>query len=307
MGSHFLRRSRGSSVVAYLLVFVLLICLNGCNNNSSAQSSPQADYNAAVQDAQTLMNSPANIPMDLTAVVSYNRSLAWENNVQGSRVLVATYISNQAACTSYNNPASACQVGQECPNYTYASWVTVVPDLKRVVGAGPTLLRIAQALGLPPPQSGQTLDNTCIVDFYVRPSDLFRPSPDPEVTDHESELAFPPDGLRAYDANDLVYSDAPCDPAHCSYCQAGGVCGPTDYKSWFTLRRSYIYTATTPYPWTGLGYTYDWANPTPPHEGVSEFVINAIPWPPRGDTGTWTAKPVSVFIKSMTWTRDYFQ
>ena len=44
MGSHFLRRSRGSSVVAYLLVFVLLICLNGCNNNSSAQSSPQADY-----------------------------------------------------------------------------------------------------------------------------------------------------------------------------------------------------------------------------------------------------------------------
>lgn len=50
----------------------------------------------------------------------------------------------------------------------------------------------------------------------------------------------------------------------------------------------------SPYPWTALGYTYDWGNPIPPHFGLSEFVINS------GTTG------IDVFIKSCKWTGDYF-
>jgi hypothetical protein len=50
----------------------------------------------------------------------------------------------------------------------------------------------------------------------------------------------------------------------------------------------------SPYPWTALGYTYDWGNPTPPHYGVSEFVINS------------QTAGIGVFIKSCTWTGAYF-
>ncbi len=68
----------------------------------------------------------------------------------------------------------------------------------------------------------------------------------------------------------------------------------TSYKNWFDNRRAYVYTLPTPYPWTGLGYAYDWGNPVAPHIGPSEFVINP------GTAG------VPVFIKSATWTRQYF-
>jgi hypothetical protein len=68
----------------------------------------------------------------------------------------------------------------------------------------------------------------------------------------------------------------------------------TSYRKWFDNRRAHVYTLPAPYPWTGLGYTYDWGNPTAPHVGVSEFVINA------GSSG------VSVFVKSASWTRTYF-
>jgi hypothetical protein len=71
----------------------------------------------------------------------------------------------------------------------------------------------------------------------------------------------------------------------------------TTYRNWFDNRRAYVYSQTTvngPYPWTALGYTYDWGNPNPPHFGLSEFVINS------GTSG------IPVFIKSVTWTGAYF-
>jgi hypothetical protein len=211
---------------------------------------------------------------------------------------VATWLSSQAACAGYLDPAApGCKAGSECANYSYNSWVTVVPELKNLLGKSPTLLRLDQALGLPPSAAGQTLDNTCILELYISPGNLFRPSPDPEVTDQEAELHFPPDGFRKYDGAALVYSDMPCDVARCPDCTSSGKCGMTTYRNWFDNRRAYIYSQTAvngPYPWTGFGYTYDWGNPIPPHIGLSEFVINS------GSSG------IPVFIKSVTWTRAYF-
>jgi hypothetical protein len=133
--------------------------------------------------------------------------------------------------------------------------------------------------------------------MYVSPANLFRPSADPEITDHESEISFPADGYRKFDDTILVYSEMPCDTRYCNSCTSSGKCGMTSYKNWYTNRRTYIYSQTpvsSPYPWTALGYTYDWGNPTPPHFGVSEFVVN---------TG---AAGIGVFIKSCSWTGDYF-
>ena len=292
-------RLKSSFLPAYLAVLVLaVLCLTlgSCGGSSSAQTDPQADYNAAVQDAMAV--TAAKISKNLTAIIPENPNLAWENNTPGTRVLVATWIGNQTACENYTDPATpGCKAGQECANYGYNSWVTVVPELKDLLGSSPSLFRVSQALGLPPPSSTQTLKNTCILELYVSPDNLFRPSPDPEVTDQEAELAFPADGFRKYDDTMLVYSEMPCDASRCPSCTQSGKCGMTSYRNWFDNRRTYIYSQTpvsSPYPWTALGYTYDWGNPTPPHYGVSEFVINS------GTAG------IGVFIKSCTWTGAYF-
>jgi hypothetical protein len=279
-----------------LLLIVLLLSLSACGRSSSADIDPQAEYDAAVQDAKNI--TAEKISKNLTAIVPENKNLKWENDAPGTRVLVATWLGNQAACESYLNPATqGCKAGSECADYWYNSWVTVVPELKNLLGRSPTILRVDQALGLPPLVAGQTLDNTCILELYVSPDNLFRPSPDPEITDQEAELNFPADGFRKYDDARLVYSEMPCDAGRCQSCTSSGKCGMTTYINWFENRRAYVYSQTavnSPYPWTGLGYTYDWGNPAPPHIGLSEFVINS------GSDG------IPVFIESVTWTRAYF-
>lgn len=273
----------------------VLIELSSCIDEAHLHD-PQAAYDAAVEDAKTV--SEAKLWPSLTAIVPQNPYLSWENGVPGSRVLVATWLGNATACASYGDPnGSGCKAGQECAAYWYNSWVTVVPEMKWFLGRSPSLLRVMQLLGLPPPTDGQTLDSTCVLELYVSPAHLFRPSPDPEVSDREAELSFPVDGFRKYDDSLLVYSEMPCDAARCTSCTSSGKCGMTTYRSWFENRRAYVYSTTAvngPYPWTGLGYTYDWGNPHPPHVGLSEFVINA------GTTG------VPVFIRSVSSTRDYF-
>ena len=71
----------------------------------------------------------------------------------------------------------------------------------------------------------------------------------------------------------------------------------TSYRNWYSNRRTYVYSQTSvnsPYPWTALGYTYDWGI-TPPHYGVSEFVINS------GTAG------IGVFIQVVHVDRGLFQ
>lgn len=297
MNTRHLKPSRLLAALTAVLIAVSCLAIVSCGDGGSAvQNDPQAEYVAAVLDAQAM--TAAKLSRDLTALVPENKNLVWEKEVPGTRVLVATWIGSQAACQNYLDPGKpGCKAGQECTNYGFNSWVTVVPELKNLVGTTPSLLRMSQSLGLPPPSATQTLDNTCVVELYVSPADLFRPSPDPEVTDHEAELSFPDDRYRKYDDSLLVYSEMPCDERYCTSCTASGKCGMTTYRNWFSNRRTYIYSQTpvsSPYPWTGLGYTYDWGNPVPPHFGVSEFVINS------GAAG------VSVFVKSCSWTGAYF-
>ncbi|MFO0210323.1 MAG: hypothetical protein ACK53E_05995, partial [Pseudanabaena sp.] len=45
------------------------------------------------------------------------------------------------------------------------------------------------------------------------------------------------------------------------------------HLQWFENLRSQSYKTTGGYPWTRMGYTYDWGNPNS-EVGLSEFVIN---------------------------------
>jgi LysM repeat protein len=207
-------------------------------NPPPAQSADQLRqaYDAAVRDAEVA--EPSEISRDLTAIVESNDKLQWEGQPGSKRVLLATWTSfagyNDLVGKSYTVPE-----GREI-------WFTASPVVRDFCSAyqksnpGADLtLRLRQLLGLPPDDP-----KTIFVEMWVNPSDVFRPSPDPEITDHEAELDFP-------------------NSSRSSVSQA--------HMDWINNLKQKSY-GPKGYPWTRLGYTYDWGNPNS-EVGPSEFVI----------------------------------
>jgi len=291
-------RSVLGSSVASALIFSFFI-LSGCGDTSAYD--PYAEYARACADASQV--TAAKISRNLTAIVPDNTNLIWENNVVGSRVLVVSWV-NQTVCNSYKCPAGGClpadtcKEGKEC-QYGWDTYVTLAPELKNFFKyQAMTPLRIAQLLGLPPSDAA---NKVCVLEMWVNPGDLFRPSPDPEITDQEAEISFPGatygSRFRSLSATQLVYADMPCDPAQCSSCNlARNECGFTTYENYINNRKRYIYTVARPYPWTSLGYTYDWGSGDN-HIGLSEFVLNGY----KSD-----GSKISIGIKAVTETGLYF-
>lgn len=237
--------SQAKNYVSLLLgTFFLLITISVSwlffTVNSQANSTtflPEVYYNA-LKDVEEVR--PEEISNNLIAIVKNNPQLQW----QGDRLKVATF-----AKAKYNY-----EVGSTKPQQR-DMWVTVVPELKNFCTNYSTTtgkevtLRIEQVLGLPPGNN----EPRKIVEFWVSAKDLFRPTPDPEISDREAELEFRP-------ANEFsIVSDK--------------------YKDWynhelssFNRRMKEMNPDSPPAPWTRLGYTYDWGE-SANHVGLSEFVL----------------------------------
>lgn len=127
----------------------------------------------------------------------------------------------------------------------YPIWVTTSPELKDRFSSEnviDTNLRLIQLLGLPP---GSKYDY--FVEFWVKPIDLFRPCPDKEIYDDRCGLCFP----------DSVSEE---------------------HLMWINenrISRYYQCDLYDRYPWTQLGYTYDWDPKNKTHIGLSEFIISS--------------------------------
>lgn len=188
-------------------------------------------YLMAIKDAE--IAEPEEIYRDLTAIVEYNRNLVWKGEPGHSPVLMVTW-------TSWKKYLD--KIGQEMVAERDI-WVTAVPEIKIFLLRHPAQnlsLRLEQLLGLPP-GSGKTM----FVELWVNSEDLFRPSPDPEITDHEAGLEFP------RSERFLTVRKK--------------------HKNWFNCLKKKSYDKNG-FPWTRLGYTYDWGNPDS-EVGLSEFVI----------------------------------
>jgi len=154
------------------------------------------------------------------------------------------------------------------------TWFTVVPHMKDFCNAfeGEDLvLRIAQNLGMPPcdgsgvpPQPGMPQCDDVFVELEIEPACLLRPCPDPEIDDTSCTVLAP-----SYD------QDGNQPPPFCNLLLAPTVgCGnPANLHQWLCQQWTASYTAPElyqQYPWTALGYTYDWGSAN--HVGQSEFV-----------------------------------
>ena len=136
-------------------------------------------------------------------------------------------------------------------------------------------LRLSQLLGLPAPRRHlppDTFERQFVTFSAVPIASVFRPCTDPRVDTDRCSIALP----------------ASLPPN-----------APPDFYRWFTNQAMSSWQLPAKgkdpdgYPWTRLGYTYNWAPEAASRYGVSEYVI-------PGD-----ARPVEVTVTAVRTARDY--
>jgi hypothetical protein len=143
------------------------------------------------------------------------------------------------------------KVGDTMTAGTYGMWVTGVPEVQTICRAfrGDVPMQLRQLLGLPP-----DADVPRVITLKVAIADIFRPAPD-----------------------DSTNTPFPCQPQPDTTLPAN--CGnafpstttPSHYQ-WMAVETLYLHAIPNGYPWTHLGYTYNWA-PGADRYGASEYVI----------------------------------
>ena len=163
-------------------------------------------------------------------------------------------------------------------------WVTPYPELRDLCVAytgSHQRLRMQKALGLPP------RDGTYgVVEFYVDPQYLFRPAPDAGISSQSAGVAG---------------------DAASPYLRANPFQGISQgYADWYRFTYdSRGYEATNSldncYPWTRLGYTYDYENAPNSPVGLSEYVV-----PDPSQTPFWgEGLAVPIFVESKIAAEEY--
>jgi hypothetical protein len=231
-----------------------VIGLIGFGNQHPAYTQQPTEYINAVNDAKVV--EPWEVHPNLTAITPTAPNLVWQDATK-KRLAVVTWTTQ----SSYNANYTA----KPLPPTTREIWVTAVPDLKNfcknflaTAPANTNLnLRLEKLMGLPASGGSTTVKpKEVFVQLWVSPNDLFRPSPDPEISDNVSSVTYP----TTYTPEQKKWFDR-------------------GHKQWIDnlTKASYGPPAESGYPWTRLGYTYDW-NTTNPKDlktkvGLSEFVI----------------------------------
>jgi hypothetical protein len=140
-----------------------------------------------------------------------------------------------------------------------AMWVALPDQLKKAcAGAVNPTLRLQQALGLPPKRGPRS-----VYRITAKPANIFRPcTSGTSIGASSCAFAFPSRASTSAPAPDF-------DELRFVENQSWDV-----YRTRFAADRvepgDYPYTG---YPFTGMGWTYDWNPQSKDHVGVSEFVI----------------------------------
>jgi hypothetical protein len=235
---------------------VLLLALSGCVTTRPGSPAPPAsidslwrDYERAVEDAK--FPRPARVSRELVPLVTWFDGLVWDEARQ--KLLMVTWTK-----AAWFTPGEM--------KLVKPTWLTAAPFLQRFCQAsglqGRALdLRLQQRLGLPPNGAYDAF-----AEVWIDPADLFRPCPDPEIGDRECQVNLT---TGTGDRN-----------AACPWSTTQQVSGKfvkvsSDHLNWMCSKWSESYPPGKPrdsYPWTALGYTYDWSSSSPNHVGDSEFV-----------------------------------
>ena len=235
-----------------LALIAVLTIQNGYAGQSLKKQPHNVANNAAIEKQQyhaALMDTAIVDDSDLTdrllAITGDNPDLVW--NADKTKLLVVTWKTNSAYNDYIKNST------QTSSNPEYAVWVTLASQVKtfchhylvkKPKATDDQLnLRLKQYLGLPP-DPAQKYD--VFVELWVNPTDLFRPCVDPEINDSTCNKEIP----KSFPAVKNI----------------------PDYGVFYQNLYFNRFRAANRYPWTGIGYTYDWGNPAS-KIGASEFIL----------------------------------
>ncbi len=267
-----------------LLPVLLLLALGGVH--ALAQDNP--DYLLAVERTQRSYSDVAapdylalpHVPLRLLPDVPADpEDPDWFNfgtpEAPDWRVLVTTYTWNYGTWQGHArfDPIDLFWVSGATTNYI-SSWVSVGDDLPEYVAVTysnnlPALIasnaieeKVYMALGMPP-SNGRVL-----VQLWVRPADLARPA----YNNSRSNSAAPPVDAQGRftlvgDANDHVLPGLRLQDAPGQWY----LMGSDSFSAFFTNNYA------TTYPWTAMGYTWNWdpalGTTDLDRVGVDEFII----------------------------------
>ena len=224
--------------VVVLLGFTVVSCSKD-DDNITPTPDMNALYAQSIKDA--MVDNGSEEIDSLWPIAAGNPNLQWKTINGQNYVLMATFM---------RYPESY-PVGDSITTTWGDSWFFIPSQMLGKLGPGftptsDTIQRISQLLGLPPVNSKS---NTHIAQIWVHAERLFRPAGDPSITTTTTGstlVSTVSDDYRAWFNNNIIYSYyRPLNAA-------------TDYY----------------YPWTRLGYTYDWA-PGANRVGLSEYVLKA--------------------------------
>lgn len=241
-------------------ILIASLLFSACKKDDDVKPPPQYTmeelYAHSIKDA--MVDDGKESIDTLWAITPENTGLQWKTINGKKYVLVGTF-------TRF---FSSYPVGDSVTNTWGTIWIFIPQQMKRrllpvFTPTTDTILRISQLLGLPP--VNKTSD-THIAQMWVEAERLFRPAGNPAIntTTTGSVLVegVPPAYSTWFDSNIIYSYYRPLQSA-------------TDYY----------------YPWTRLGYTYDW-NPDAKKVGLSEYVL-------QGNSGIW--------VESVSTASQYFR
>lgn len=217
------------------LFFILISCQVLKTTNQQIATTDRNLYRTAI--ANSMYPDSSKVDSNLVAISTDNSNLIWKTIGKEKYVLMVTW--KQTISYYQSSLDTIYNTGN------YPIWVTSAPELKNrfqketIVD---TNYRLKQFLGLPP-----NATYSYFVEFWVKPQDLFRPCPDKEINDKKCQLCFSKDTEK-------------------------------EHINWINenrISRYYQCDLYNQYPWSQLGYTYDWNPANRSHVGFSEFVIKA--------------------------------
>jgi len=221
-------------------------------------SMTNENYKYAVEDAKN--PEPHEIYYNLIAIRKDNKDIILRAKKDNLQVRVITIIDNGTYKEYYK--------GKDFKNYSLRPdlWVTVEPELIEKIKKNKAQfngteeqnkMRIREIYGFPPDKK---VDR--VVVFWVDADNdhMFRPSPDSEIDDKKAEINFP---------NDVTTE-------HRKY--INGLSSHQFFSGeevWVSGGKIVGKELKDAYPWTQLGYSYDWGNRCDNihNYGLSEFVV----------------------------------
>lgn len=252
--------------VAVLAFVTSFAACDDDDDSSSSAPNYQALYDAAVLDAANAQAS--DIRSYLITVDKNNKSdsrLQW-----GADANPASATNDKILVCTFNRYPESYKDGSNIKlDYTGFSWVVSKPELcdKLLPYVDDTLTHFAMhlksLLGMP-----LSSTNTHLTAFWVKPEDLMRPAYNPDITRQIIAADIVDGDLTAGGISEKSFtgmSEAKTD--------TDGT-GAETFAAWFKANAQSSYeTGRTKYPWTRLGYTYDWLNTDGEVYGLTEFLV----------------------------------